>query len=749
MLLGLLPLLKSIQKHCTLKRFAGQTIGVDAYGWLHRGVVGCAFALALDKPTTIHIDFVLSRVRMLLDFGVTPYLIFDGDNLPSKAGTNDARRRRREECKTLGLELHRAGKSAQAQQELQKAVDVTPLMARQLIEELKKLDVPYIVAPYEADAQLVYLEQKGIIDGILSEDSDLLVFGAKRLLTKLNQYGELVEVMRADFTLCKEISLAGWTDSMFMRMAILSGCDYLPNIGKIGLKTAHAYVRKYKDIEKILRVIQFEAKLIVPANYLEDFRHAESTFLHHRVFCPVAQKMVCLKELGPGMTGEDMPFLGPYVEPDIAIGVASGDLDPFSKKPIQLQQNKSSARPALGENRRQSYATPTELKTRKSIETFFKPQRQPLAELDPNSLTPSPSQQRVLDLNRNMSWEPRVVASAPALRHGATFLARSSVATDRSAFLARASTMSTYQPPKRQRLCSESMDSSPILEVQRSPFFCSNVEESSPLAGKKIKVKKGRRSGFEVFSDDGAQKEADLEGVAGQKSPLVQAKATSQRADTPEAILQSSPLTHPFLPGSAQPFKDTSPSKRPSVKCSPPKPAKATEISQDHDPEAFEDLLEWHVRKQNEALLKTFVFQPAEEQASALRSLASTQTHPKAFSTQSPKTSVADDYCPPLDLQKTFSYQCSEVQQSALKSLGMSQAGKEGGRVGANSGQSRSDHPSKTNLVEKGITSSIHTAEVRGSEDAIVPTSDEECSDVGSPARRPRLDLSSFAFVAT
>lgn len=49
---GLLPLLKSIQKPCNLKKYSGQTIGVDAYGWLHRGTAACALDLALDKPTT-------------------------------------------------------------------------------------------------------------------------------------------------------------------------------------------------------------------------------------------------------------------------------------------------------------------------------------------------------------------------------------------------------------------------------------------------------------------------------------------------------------------------------------------------------------------------------------------------------------------------------------------------------------------------------------------------------------------------
>lgn len=49
--LGLHGLLKSIQKPCNLKKFDGQTLGVDAYGWLHRGTVACAMDLALDKPT--------------------------------------------------------------------------------------------------------------------------------------------------------------------------------------------------------------------------------------------------------------------------------------------------------------------------------------------------------------------------------------------------------------------------------------------------------------------------------------------------------------------------------------------------------------------------------------------------------------------------------------------------------------------------------------------------------------------------
>lgn len=145
----------------------------------------------------------------------------------------------------------RQGKSSQAYSELQKAVDVTPQMARHLIDALIEINVKYVVAPYEADAQMYYLERKGFVDAILSEDSDLLVFGCRNLITKLDQFGECVHICRDDFSSCKEMSLTGWTDAEFRSMAILSGCDYLENIPRLGLKTAHRLVRKHKMIDKV------------------------------------------------------------------------------------------------------------------------------------------------------------------------------------------------------------------------------------------------------------------------------------------------------------------------------------------------------------------------------------------------------------------------------------------------------------------------------------------------------------------
>ena len=454
------------------------------------------------------VDFSMNRVRMLIHFGVIPYMVFDGDYLPSKASTEGERAKKRDESRKLGLELHRLGKPSQAHLELQKAVDVTPEMARQLIEELKKLGVQYVVAPYEADAQLAYLERKGVIQGIISEDSDLLVFGAKCLLTKLDQYGDCVEVNRNDFTACREISLVGWTDAEFRRMAILSGCDYLTNINKMGLKTAYRYVRKYKSIEKIIRMLQFDGHYHVPAGYLEAFKKAELTFLYQRVFCPLLNEIVMTTSMGIHDEPEEFAFIGSAIDPDTALGVAKGDLHPMTKEPIVVKSTSGSLpKTPWGKKLKESLSTPANSKVNKPINTFFKAKRTPLAELDPNSFTPSPSQQRLLQ-QANGSWRPTPAPTPPTASHSSTSMPASAVSSAGSSHTSLVGTsLSVPYPQKRRRLCVEPggegllPQTSAKGDMHRSRFFPPSGSDPSPSL-KRHGKDRGRGKEINIWSDD-------------------------------------------------------------------------------------------------------------------------------------------------------------------------------------------------------------------------------------------------------
>ncbi|EIN09047.1 hypothetical protein PUNSTDRAFT_134221 [Punctularia strigosozonata HHB-11173 SS5] len=206
-------------------------------------------------------------------------------------------------------------------------------MAYQLIKALKAENVPYVVAPYEADAQLAYLERTGAVSAILTEDSDLLVFGCRHVLSKLDHVSATVSaVSRPDFgsLSSSDITLLGWSDVQLRAMAILSGCDYLPSIPGVGLKTAWSLLRKHKNVENAVRALRLEGKKPVPDGYLDAFRLAEKVFLHQRVYDPAQARLVHLNDVSrpasPGTRAARPTSARNDVATETAARIATGDV---------------------------------------------------------------------------------------------------------------------------------------------------------------------------------------------------------------------------------------------------------------------------------------------------------------------------------------------------------------------------------------------------------------------------------------
>lgn len=178
---GLLQALKPVTEVCNIREYSGKVVGVDAYVWLHRGAYGCAYELCTGGPaaTSAYIRYFIGMVDMLLENGVTPFLVFDGGPLPAKAEQETARNRKREEAMQLALQLRQQGDHAAARNQYVRAVDINPEMAARVINTLKQCrqSVKYVVAPYEADAQLAYLCKERIVSAVISEDSDTLPYG--------------------------------------------------------------------------------------------------------------------------------------------------------------------------------------------------------------------------------------------------------------------------------------------------------------------------------------------------------------------------------------------------------------------------------------------------------------------------------------------------------------------------------------------------------------------------------------------
>ncbi|CAF5077244.1 unnamed protein product, partial [Rotaria sp. Silwood1] len=211
--------------------FQGTTCAVDTSFLLHRGAYACAGKLAQNESTDRYVQYVTRFVERLLEWNIKPIMVFDGSPLPAKRITNINRSDERERNRLRGQKALANGKTREAEQFFQKAIEITPDMVLNVIRTLRTMGIDIIVAPYEADAQLAYLNRAKIADYVITEDSDLVLFGCHHILFKLDEQGNGELFERTKFDLKKEFGLDSF--ERFRWMCILSGCDYLENISGI------------------------------------------------------------------------------------------------------------------------------------------------------------------------------------------------------------------------------------------------------------------------------------------------------------------------------------------------------------------------------------------------------------------------------------------------------------------------------------------------------------------------------------
>jgi exonuclease-1 len=281
------------------------------------------------------IDYVTRHtIELQKKYGLDVILIIDGNSLPSKHAVDEKRRAVRKEAFALGLQAEKRGDGRQARKYFSQACSITYEMRHELMKQCRRYRIPFIVAPYEADAQLAKLAHSGAVDLVITEDSDLLVFGCPRVLFKIDFKsckGEEIQLMR-DLVKNEPLSFRHWTHDMFVYMCILAGCDYCPGVSGIGIQTAHKLVRIHRKPKKIFNALKNDGKL--EQGFEDVFMNAYRTFRHQRVYCPQKREIGCLFDINDADKGhlENWKFLGIWMDPIVGIGVAEGLLHPREKK---------------------------------------------------------------------------------------------------------------------------------------------------------------------------------------------------------------------------------------------------------------------------------------------------------------------------------------------------------------------------------------------------------------------------------
>lgn len=193
-----------------------------------------------------HIYSLLQKIIGLIKYNITPVFVFDGIAPKIKKETLNKRKKFSDLMKLKYTK-------AITQDEKKKYFFMKSDISFNEVEECKQLielfGFSIIESPEEADAQLAYLSKNGIVDYIITDDMDILIFGGERLLKNFTiSDKKKIQEINLDIILAK----LNITQDELIELGILLGCDYCPSIAGIGTIGAYKLIKKYKNLDNMM-----------------------------------------------------------------------------------------------------------------------------------------------------------------------------------------------------------------------------------------------------------------------------------------------------------------------------------------------------------------------------------------------------------------------------------------------------------------------------------------------------------------
>ncbi len=238
----------------SLKDLEGRTVAIDAYNTIYQFLSGIrqrdgSPLMDQNGNVTSHLSGILYRTASIVDKGIKPIYVFDGDSAEHKAKTLEQRKAIKEEA----MEKWEEAKAAGNIEEARKFAIRTSRMSPYILESSKKLldymGIPYVQAKGEGEAQGAYMVEQGDAWAVASQDYDCLLFGAPRIIRNLTLSGGLSNLEYLE--LQKVLEDIDLTREQLIDVALMVGTDFNEGIHGIGAKTGLKLIRN-NSLEDIL-----------------------------------------------------------------------------------------------------------------------------------------------------------------------------------------------------------------------------------------------------------------------------------------------------------------------------------------------------------------------------------------------------------------------------------------------------------------------------------------------------------------
>lgn len=207
-----------------------------------------------------HILGLFNKTIYLLKKKIVPIYVFDGK--PPKL-----KRKIIEERKNIKQKAWEKFEKSTLEKDKIKYFKRTVSISKKQLDECKELlkimGIPYIDALEEADSQCAWLVKNGYADGVLTEDMDILTFGAKRIYRNLGSFKKQTLEINLDVIL-EKINL---NYDQFIELCILFGCDYCDKIVDCHYNKIFEIYSEYKNLNETFEFLKNNKyKVNIPTN---------------------------------------------------------------------------------------------------------------------------------------------------------------------------------------------------------------------------------------------------------------------------------------------------------------------------------------------------------------------------------------------------------------------------------------------------------------------------------------------------
>jgi len=278
------------EERISLHTLRGTTLAIDLAGWIVQNNTAPGVSHTVTRP---HLRNLFFRLNTLLSLDILPVVVLEGSCPKAKSATVQARNAQVWGTKVPGL-------PDTPKRQLRRQFGGVLKDCQRLVESL---GVPCVTAPGEAEALCSALNSAGLVDAVVSDDSDCFCYGAKTVLKNFSTDPKNFSVSRySSRQIRQEVFL---TRQRMVIMALLLGCDY--NQGGVAGVGREALLRLFSlwgppgkdELDTVLAWVdtgEEEVNMTKPV-HCGTCGHPGSVGTHRRAGCGVCGTAEC----GPGI----------------------------------------------------------------------------------------------------------------------------------------------------------------------------------------------------------------------------------------------------------------------------------------------------------------------------------------------------------------------------------------------------------------------------------------------------------------